>query len=238
LKNILSLIFNDQCKASHPVVEDALNVLKSEVIPSHRNRLFNLVMRVKFATLDESWFSLNTDHELIWLQPGEEIPEIERRTIQSEKVMLMIVWNPSGFHMINVVPKWFKFNASFYVTQILGLLSDWCRTQVGRTNHKLWVHADNARPHTATVTLQFMQQNAMRRTLHPPYSPDLEPSDFYLFDYIKQLLLGCEFTDRDSFLQGVRDILGGIEKATLEGVFCNWMERLHQSIAIGGEYVE
>jgi hypothetical protein len=61
-----------------------------------------------------------------------------------------------------------------------------------------------------------------------------------LFDYIEQLLLGCEFTDRDSLLQGVRDILAGIEKATLEGVFCNWMEkeRLHPSIAIRGEYVE
>jgi hypothetical protein len=83
-----------------------------------------------------------------------------------------------------------------------------------------------------------MQQNAMRRDPHPPYSPDLAPSDFYLFDYIKQLLLGCEFTDRDSLLQGVREIVGGIEKATLGGVFCNWMERLNQSIAMGEEYVE
>jgi histone-lysine N-methyltransferase SETMAR len=133
--------------------------------------------------------------------------------------MFTIVWNPSGFHLINVLSKWFKFNASFYVTQILGLLSDWRRTQVGRTNRKLWVHADNARPHTATVTLKFMQQNAMRKALHPPYSPNLAPSDFYLFDYIKQLLLGCEFMDRDSLLQVVRDILGGIEKATLEASF-------------------
>jgi hypothetical protein len=83
-----------------------------------------------------------------------------------------------------------------------------------------------------------MQQNAMRRVPYPPYSHDLAPSDFYLFDCIKQLLFECQFTERDSLLQGVRDILGGIEKATLEGVFCNWMERLYQSSAIGGEYVE
>jgi hypothetical protein len=120
------------------------------------------------VTLDESWFYLNTNHELIWLQPDGEIPETEWRTIQSEKVMLTIVWNLSGFHLINVLPKGFKFNASFYVTQILGPLSDWRRTQVGRTNRKLWVHADNARPHIATVKLQFMQQNAMRRV---PYLP-------------------------------------------------------------------
>jgi predicted cupin superfamily sugar epimerase len=33
------------------------------------------------VTLDEIWFYLNTDHELIWLQPNGEIPERERRTI-------------------------------------------------------------------------------------------------------------------------------------------------------------
>jgi hypothetical protein len=78
------------------------------------------------VTLDESWFYLNTDYELIWLHPDGEIPERERLTIQSGKVMLTIVWNPSGFHLINVLPKGFKFkfNASFYVIQILGSLSD------------------------------------------------------------------------------------------------------------------
>jgi hypothetical protein len=109
------------------------------------------------VTLDEPWFYLNTDHGLIWLQPDGKIPEREWRTIQSEKVMFTIVWNSSGFHLINVLPKTFKFNAIFYVTQILGRLSDWRRTQIGRTNRKLWVHTDNARSHTATVTLQFMQ---------------------------------------------------------------------------------
>jgi hypothetical protein len=91
------------------------------------------------VTLDESWFyiNLNTDHELIWLQPDGEIPERELRTIQSEKVMFTIVWNLSSFHLINVLPKGFKLNASFYVTQILGPLSDLRRTQVGRINQKL-----------------------------------------------------------------------------------------------------
>jgi hypothetical protein len=91
------------------------------------------------VTLDESWFYLNTGHELIWLQPSAEIPERKQRSIRSEKVMLVIVWNSSGFHLINVLQKGFKFkfNASFYGTQILGPLSDWHRTQVGKTNRKL-----------------------------------------------------------------------------------------------------
>jgi hypothetical protein len=31
------------------------------------------------VTLDESWFHLNLDHELIWIRPDEEIPEKEKQ---------------------------------------------------------------------------------------------------------------------------------------------------------------
>jgi hypothetical protein len=44
--------------------------------------------------------------------------------------------------------------------------------------------------------------------------------------------------DQGSLLQAVSDILVGIEKVTLESVFHNWMKRLCQSSATGGEYVE
>jgi hypothetical protein len=64
-----------------------------------------------------------------------------------------------------------------------------------------------------------MQQNAMKRVPHPQYSRDLALSDFYLFNYIKQLLLGCEFTDRDSLLQGVRDILRVLKKPLWKASF-------------------
>jgi histone-lysine N-methyltransferase SETMAR len=177
-------------------------------------------------TIDESWFYLLTDHELIWAQPDAEIPERERHTIQSQKVMLTIVWNPGGFPLVNIFPKGFKFNASYYVTQILDPLSKWRRTQVGGTNRKLTMHADSADPHTAKMTSQFMEQNSMQREPDPAYSPDLAPSDFYFFGYVKQLLSGCQFADQDSLLHAVSDILVSTEKVTLESVFHNWMERL------------
>jgi hypothetical protein len=140
--------------------------------------------------------------------------------------------------LVNILPKEFKFNASYYVTHILDPLSKWRRTQVGSANRNLIVYADNARPHTATMTSQLMEQNSMQRALHPAHSPDLAPSDFYLFGYGKQLLSGCQFADQDSLLQAVSGILLGTEKITLESVFHNWMERLCQYSATGGEYVK
>jgi hypothetical protein len=101
------------------------------------------------VTLDESGFSLDTDQELTWAQAGAKIPKREEHTVQSQKVMLTIIWNPGDFHLVNILPKGFKFNSNYYVIQILDPLSKAQRTQVGRTNQKLIVHADSARPHTA-----------------------------------------------------------------------------------------
>jgi hypothetical protein len=43
------------------------------------------------STLSESWFDRQTDHERIWLAPGERSPDRKRHTIQSPKFMPMIV---------------------------------------------------------------------------------------------------------------------------------------------------
>jgi hypothetical protein len=78
----------------------------------------------------------------------------------------------------------------------------------------------------------------MKRAPYPPYSPDLAPCDFYLFDYIKRLLAGREFADRSELLQAVMIILNSIEKVTLKEVFLTWMRKLAKYINTNGEYVE
>jgi hypothetical protein len=52
-----------------------------------------------------------------------KVPERERHTIQSRKFMLTIVWNPRGFHLIKVLEKGRKFNAGYYIAEVLEPLS-------------------------------------------------------------------------------------------------------------------
>jgi hypothetical protein len=56
------------------------------------------------VALDESWFYHSTDHESIWLRPGEKVPERTRVTVQCTKMMVSIAWNPTGFHVVHVLP--------------------------------------------------------------------------------------------------------------------------------------
>jgi histone-lysine N-methyltransferase SETMAR len=48
---------------------------------------------------------------------------------------------------------------------------------------------DNARPHTARATQERIQELQWELLEHTPYSPDLAPSDFYLFGPLKITLV-------------------------------------------------
>jgi hypothetical protein len=58
--------------------------------------------------------------------------------------MLTMVWNPCGFHLINVLKKRGKFNAVHYGTEMLSLLSEWLASDAQEGDCKLIVYADNA----------------------------------------------------------------------------------------------
>jgi hypothetical protein len=126
--------------------------------------------------------------------------------------MFTIVWNPCGFHLIKVLEKGCKFNAGDYITEILEPLSRWGSIEAAGNERKLLVHEHNARPHTAKLSMQYFNENRMKSAPHPPSSPDLAPSDFYLFGYVKRCFASLLFEDADQLLAAVEGVLEGIEK--------------------------
>jgi hypothetical protein len=78
--------------------------------------------------------------------------------------------------------------------------------------------------------MDFMDANRMTRALHPPDSPSLAPSDFFLFRDVKRELSGCSFDRADNLLTVVQEFLDGFDKPMLIKVSAEWVRRLAQCI--------
>jgi histone-lysine N-methyltransferase SETMAR len=166
------------------------------------------------VTLDESWSYLSTDSEFVWLARDEKFPKENDTQFNRKKFMLAIVWNRRRFHLIKVLQKGRKFNAGYYIAEILDPLSQWRSIEAAGNERKLLVHADNVLPRAAKLSIQYFSENRMKSAPHPPYSPDLAPLDFYLIGYVKRCLGGLSFEDADQLLPVVEGVLECIGKVT------------------------
>jgi hypothetical protein len=80
----------------------------------------------------------------------------------------------------------------------------------------------------------FSIENQLLHVPHPPHSPDLAPSDSWLFGPIMTGLAGRSFAEPEELselLQGVREFLEVIPAAELTAGFDGWIDRVRTVIA-------
>ena len=74
------------------------------------------------------------------------------------------------------------FNSTIYCEQLDRLKQAIDQKRPELANRKGVVFfQDYARPHTSLVTRQMLQEFGWEVLSHPPYSPDIAPSDYHLF---------------------------------------------------------
>jgi [histone H3]-lysine36 N-dimethyltransferase SETMAR len=95
---------------------------------------------------------------------------------------------------------------------------------------------DNARPHVHSRVITYLKQNNFTIIDHPPYSPDLAPSDFWLFDYIKQRL--GDHTSAESLNRQITEIVTSIPEKEYRKTFEKWLDRMECCIKNEGHYFE
>ncbi|GFS15908.1 mariner Mos1 transposase [Elysia marginata] len=100
------------------------------------------------------------------------------------------------------------------------------------------IHHDNARPHTSLETRTAIDRLGLRTLPHPPYSPDLASSDFFLFPKLKDYLKGNRYeTDEDvknAVLSWCRDKTADFFADGIQQVVRRWRLCIERD----GDYVE
>jgi hypothetical protein len=71
------------------------------------------------VTLDEVWFYFLNHFDRIWVPDDELPPSFPKQTIAGQKLMIIVVWNPQGLHVIESLPKGIKWTGRHYSDDIL-----------------------------------------------------------------------------------------------------------------------
>jgi hypothetical protein len=78
-------------------------------------------------------------------------------------------------------------------------------------------------------------ENGIVHVLHPPYSPYLALSDFWLFGHVKAALAGQAFDRPVKLLDAITTFLEEIHVSELKGVFQHWVERVQLVLSHNGD---
>jgi len=101
------------------------------------------------------------------------------------KVLTSIFWDQDGIVLIDNLPKGQTLNTEYYsslLVQLKDILKEKRREKI--TKGVLLLH-DNAPAHRALATQKKLAYLGFNCLDHPPYSPDLAPSDYHLFPGLK-----------------------------------------------------
>ena len=95
-------------------------------------------------------------------------------------------------------------NAAYYSDLLATNVKEKIRSKRKTGGKRVAFLQDNARTPTAKTTMETLRKLKWNLLTRPSYSPDLAPSDFYLFGRLKSDLQGMRFAD-DAVIQTVRE---------------------------------
>jgi histone-lysine N-methyltransferase SETMAR len=102
-----------------------------------------------------------------------------------------------GILLIDFMPPGTTINSDRYCDTLRKLRRAIQNRRRGMLSKGVTLLHDNARPHASRQTQHLLKQFGWTVMPHPPYSPDLAPSDYHLFPYLKEHLGGQRFSTDD-----------------------------------------
>lgn len=146
----------------------------------------------RIITGDEKWIVYdNIKREL------NEPPPRTKKNIH-KKVLLSVWWDFKGVIFFELLPDICTINSEVYCNQLDKLNNSIKQKRPELINRKGVVfHHDNTKAHMSLMTRQKLLQLGWEVLPHPPYSPDLAPSDYHLFRSLQNSLDDRTFSSNE-----------------------------------------
>lgn len=144
-----------------------------------------------------------------WLQPGSQPPLKAIRKTSSAKIMMLIFWDRMGVLLTEFFYKGKTLTGQSYAKILEKLKAAYIKKRgQDRWDDGVFLLHDNAPCHTSKVVKQKLHDTGFIELYHPPYSPDLAPSDYFLFPKLKKYMRGRKYSSDEQVKKSVISWLG------------------------------
>ncbi|CAO4386748.1 unnamed protein product [Caenorhabditis nigoni] len=174
---------------SHTTMKDLETFLKN-VYNTHAPH-YNTI-RNWFHRFEKDDFSL--DEKDRSGRPRESPQDVPKPDLHPKKVMLSVWWRVDGPIYWKLLPEGKTITGDLYTTQLRNLKKAVDRSAL--KDKKVYYQHDNARPHVSKQVKQELMGYGWNVLPHPPYSPDLAPTDYWLFGDMTRAFEGRSFNSR------------------------------------------
>lgn len=150
------------------------------LLEKHRRKSF----LHRIVTGDEKWIYFeNQKRRKSWCDPGQPSSSIAKRNIHGKKALLCIWWDQKGVLYYELLQPGQTITGDRYQQQLLMLRDELQekRPEWAKRHGKVILLHDNARPHVSKQVKETLDDFSWDVLPHPPYLPDIAPSDYYLF---------------------------------------------------------
>jgi histone-lysine N-methyltransferase SETMAR len=195
----------------------------------------------RIVTGDEKWIyfdnPVRTTH---YVDPGAPVKSTPKRNIHGNKVLLSIWWDQIGVVYYELLKPKETIDGPLYRLQLFRLRKalEEKRPEYAERHDKIILQHDNARPHVCKVVQTALKTIGWEVLSHPPYSPDLAPSDYYLFRSMSHGLADQHFSNYEEVKKWLDDwIASKPEKFYWDGIHKlpkNWQKVVENN----GNYIQ
>ena len=152
--------------------------------------------------------------------------------------MATIFWDSHGIILIDYLQKGKTTTGEYHASLLDRFDAILKERRPHMAKKKVLFHHDNASVYTSAIATAKLFDLRYEILPHPPYSPDLAPSDYFLFPNMKTWLGGKRFSSNEEIIAATNEYFEGFDKNYfLEGI--KKLEyRYNKCIQLKGDYVD
>ena len=140
--------------------------------------------------------------------------------------------------MLDFLPKRSTITGVYYANlldQLRTAAREKCR---GKLSKGILLQQDNVRVHTCNVAMDAVERNGYELIPHLAYSPDLAPSDCFLFPNLKKDIRGLHFQSDEEVVTAVEEWVNEKDPDIFSSGLMALEHRWSKCIALEGNYTE